>query len=120
MVDMKLQTMDVFAYGRRIRDPQIEETPYHKVRFYLDKPGTTYKEFNRPVLEASCWQSHADPGKKLLLISNSGDKPFKVKVRSEDIAEGSRLTDLDGETIVYDPEIPIEVKSFTYRALMTK
>jgi len=120
MVDMKLQTMDVFAYGRRIKDPQIEETPYHKVRFYLDKPGTIYKEFNRPVLEASCWQSHADPDKKLLLISNSGDKSFNVNVRSEEIAEGSRLTDLDGETIVYDPEIPIEVKSFTYRALMTK
>jgi hypothetical protein len=119
LVAMKLKTMEVFAYGRRLRDPVVD-SPHHQVTWFLDKPGQKTKEAVRPVVEASCWQSHANPVRKLLLISNSGDKAFSVAVRTTDIPAGTTLTDLDGKSVVYTPETPITVPPFSYRALLTK
>jgi len=74
----------------------------------------------RPVVEASAWVSHSAVDSKALILSNSGDRPSKVMVASTDFKQGTLLTDLDGNTVIYDPATPIEVKAFSYRALRTK
>ncbi|MBT4818151.1 MAG: hypothetical protein HN742_30120 [Lentisphaerae bacterium] len=118
LVRMKVQTMDVFAYGRRLRDPDVVNSPYHEITWFLNKPGTKTRDVIRPVIEASCWQSHSAPKRKLLLLSNSGDKSFPVTVEAADIPAGTKLTDLEGNSVIYAPDTPVAVSAFSYRALM--
>ncbi|MCF6175480.1 MAG: DUF6259 domain-containing protein [Victivallaceae bacterium] len=119
LIKMKQQTMDVFAYGEKLQEPEVVNSPYHQITYYKDKKGQ--KTFNaiRPVVESSLWRSYQDKNKTLLLLTNSGDQEQTLKVIA-DIKPGTKLTDLQGQSIVYSPEQPIKVDKFSFRALLTK
>jgi len=40
LVEMKTRTMAVFAYGRRLRDPRVTGSPWHRVIYFHNKPGS--------------------------------------------------------------------------------
>jgi Domain of unknown function (DUF6259) len=119
LVKMKQQTMEVFAYGEKLKEPEVIDTPFHKILFFRDKKGKVSYPAVRPVVESSLWRSWENKGKVLLLLSNSGNKQQIVKVKA-DIKSGTRLTDLQGKSIIYSPENPIKIDKFSFRALMTE
>jgi hypothetical protein len=120
LVAMKLATMDVFAYGERLRDVVVTGSPKHTVRWFHNKPGSKFSDHTVPVVEASAWASLVDPEKKLLVLSNSSAVDRRVRVRCPDIAPGAALTDLQGRTFIYKPDVLIDVKAFSWRALLTR
>ncbi len=119
LVKMKQQTMDVFAYGEKLHEPEVVSTPYHQVTYYKDKKGKKTFKAIRPVVEASLWRSYQDRGKLLLLLTNSSDKAQSVKIKA-DIKPDTKLIDLQGNSIIYSPDKTIRIDKFSFRALLTE
>jgi hypothetical protein len=117
VVDTSAQTMDLLAYGERLRDPVITGSPTHVVTWYHDKDLTASSQHTRPVVEGSVWRSLTTPSRKLLLLTNSSATAQSVQVATADIAIGTVLTDLSGAPVTYGPTTSISVPAFSWRAL---
>ncbi|MCK5804924.1 MAG: hypothetical protein KAI66_18955, partial [Lentisphaeria bacterium] len=120
LVQMKLRTMDEFAYGERLRDPLVTGSPSHEITRYQNKPGTRFTKRMEPVVQASCWRSLTSSKRTVLVLSNTSDQNVSVNIRTDEIPVGTMLTDLRGRVIAYGPGLSIVLEPFSWRTLRTK
>ena len=117
LVDLQLTHIDTLVYGVRLQAPTVVDPGTHTVTWAHDWKDTASSTHRRPLIEASCWGSSRTPGRVVLLLSNSGAEARSTKVVCPDVKKGTKLTDQDGNVIIHDPDVVIETKGFSYRAL---
>lgn len=111
---LKRRSMDVVAYGERLRPPTIDPSDniqagvtWCRNKVVPCEPAFTVTP-TRDVVEGSVWRSLLNPERVVLLLSNWRAADLAVRVTSADFPAGNWY-DLDGTLVAYDPAIALTV-----------
>lgn len=111
------KTIMVSLYGERLADPEIKGAYEHEINYWENDKPTPAKCV---AVTGSCWRSVTEPKQTMLLLTNSGSHKAKVEIFTNNIKDGAKLKNLQGDIIIFKQGMEFSMEPLSVTALITE